>query len=251
MLNAEIWISFGTLSVLEVVLGIDNIIFIAILAGKLPPAKRELARRLGLLGAFVSRLGLLFAISWIIGLVKPLFTLFGHPMSGKSLVLIAGGGFLIAKATREIHHKLELASTAADAQAGAPVHATFRSVIIQAMVLDLVFSLDSVITAVGMTPYIGVMIAANVVALVVMLALGGRISRFIEHHPSVKMLALAFLLMIGLVLIAEGFGQHISKGYIYGAMAFSVLVELLNLRSSRKPPESRPAAATPAVSAGS
>jgi predicted tellurium resistance membrane protein TerC len=231
--SPEVWVSFLTLAALEVVLGIDNIVFIAILSGRLPPHQRERARKLGLAGAFVTRIGLLFMLSWIIRLDTPLFHLFGKPFSGKALILFGGGVFLLYKATKEIHHKLE----AADGDTAPEVKAavTMRSVIVQIMLLDMVFSIDSVITAVGLTPYIGIMIAANVIALIAMLVTGRQISAFVERHPSIKVLALSFLLMIGLVLVAEGFGVHIPKGYIYGAMAFSVFVELINIRSTRKP----------------
>jgi predicted tellurium resistance membrane protein TerC len=231
--SPEVWLSFATLAALEVVLGVDNIIFIAILSGRLPPHQRERARKLGLAGAFVSRLALLGALSWIVRLDKPLFELAGKPFSGKALILLAGGLFLLYKATKEIHHKLEVADDDGSS-AGVKAAVTFGSVIFQIVLLDMVFSIDSVITAVGMTPYIWIMVAANIVALVVMLAVGRQISEFVERHPSVKVLALSFLLMIGLVLIAEGFGVHVPKGYIYGAMGFSVFVELINIRTTRK-----------------
>jgi predicted tellurium resistance membrane protein TerC len=230
--SPEAWLSFATLAALEVVLGVDNIIFIAILSGKLPVHQRERARRMGLAGAFVSRLALLGALSWIVRLDRPLFTIAGHDFSGKALILLAGGLFLLYKATKEIHHKLEAADeTGTEAGGGAT---TFGGVIVQIVLLDMVFSIDSVITAVGMTPYIAIMVAANVVALIVMLAVGGRISAFVERHPSVKVLALSFLLMIGLVLFTEAFGVHVPKGYIYGAMGFSVFVEMINIRTTRK-----------------
>lgn len=229
--SAEVWLSFATLAALEIVLGVDNIIFIAILSGRLPAAQRERARQLGLVGAFITRMGLLATISWIVQLDQPLFEIAGKGFTGKALILFAGGLFLLYKATKEIHHKLEAAD--GDGQPTA-VAATFVGVIAQIMLLDLVFSIDSVITAVGMTDYISVMVAANLVALAVMLVLGRRISQFVERHPSVKVLALSFLLMIGLVLVVEGFGGHIGKGYIYGAMGFSVFVELLNIRTTRK-----------------
>ena len=228
--SAEAWISFATLAVLEIVLGIDNIVFISVLTGRLPAEQRGRARKLGLAGAFVSRLGLLAALSWIMRLDKPLFEIAGRAMSGKSLILFCGGAFLVYKATKEIHHKLEAAGDSPAARGSA----TFASVLAQIIVIDAVFSIDSVITAVGMTEQIAIMVAANVVALVVMLGVGGAIGDFVERHPSVKVLALAFLLMIGFVLIAEGFGVHVPKGYIYGAMGFSVFVELINLRSARK-----------------
>lgn len=229
--SPEVWLSLGTLAALEVVLGVDNIIFIAILAGRLPASQRERARKLGLAGAFVTRLGLLAAASWIVQLDDALFTIKDKPFSGKSIILLLGGLFLLYKATKEIHHKLE----AADGDhAPSKVAATFSGVIVQIMLLDMVFSVDSVITAVGMTPYIWIMIAANVIALVVMLAVGRQVSELVERHPSLKILALSFLLMIGLVLISEAFGVHVPKGYIYGAMGFSVFVELINIRTTRK-----------------
>jgi len=229
--SAEAWISFATLAVLEVVLGIDNIVFISVLTGRLPADQRARGRRLGLAGAFISRLGLLAALSWIMHLDKPLFEVVGHAFSGKSLILFGGGLVLVYKATKEIHHRLELAGSTSPA---AGRTATFAGVIAQIILLDAVFSIDSVITAVGITEEIAIMVAANVVALVVMLALGGTIGDFVERHPSVKVLALAFLLMLGFVLIAEGFGVHVPKGYIYAAMGFSVFVELINLRSTRR-----------------
>lgn len=233
--SPEAWLSFATLAALEIVLGVDNIIFIAILAGRLPAHQRERARRIGLGGAFVSRLGLLATISWIVRLDRPLFHVAGEGFSGKELILIGGGLFLLYKATKEIHHKLEAADeSGAGGAGGVAAAASLGGVIAQIVVLDMVFSIDSVITAVGMTPDIEIMIAANVVALLVMLAVGRHISEFVERHPSVKVLALSFLLMIGLVLISEGFGAHIPKGYIYGAMGFSVFVELLNIRTTRR-----------------
>jgi predicted tellurium resistance membrane protein TerC len=230
--SPEIWLSLGTLAALEIVLGVDNIIFIAILSGRLPLEQREKARKLGLAGAFVSRLALLGALSWIVKLDTPLFTVAGLGFSGKALILLAGGLFLIYKATKEIHHKLEAADEEESSVGKAA--ATFGGVIFQIVILDMVFSIDSVITAVGMTPHIWIMVAANVIALMVMLIVGKNISEFVERHPSVKVLALSFLLMIGLVLIGEGFGAHIPKGYIYGAMGFSVFVELINIRTTRK-----------------
>ncbi len=231
--SPEAWVSFATLAALEIVLGVDNIIFIAILAGRLPVAQREPARKIGLLGAFVSRMGLLATISWIVQLEEPLFHVLGKGFSGKALILFLGGGFLIYKATKEIHHKLE-----SDDEAGQPgvaaVAVTMGSVLFQIVLLDMVFSIDSVITAVGMTPYIEIMVAANVIALAVMLLVGRQVSEFVERHPSVKVLALSFLLMIGLVLISEALGVHVPKGYIYGAMGFSVFVEMLNIRTTRK-----------------
>jgi predicted tellurium resistance membrane protein TerC len=228
--SPEVWLSFATLAALEIVLGVDNIIFIAILSGKLPVEQRERARKLGLLGAFVSRMGLLAALSWIVRLDKPLFYVLDKGFSGKALILLVGGLFLLYKATKEIHHKLE----GEEESSAVKVVATFAGVIFQIMLLDMVFSIDSVITAVGMTPHIWIMVGANVIALVVMLVVGKSISEFVERHPSVKVLALSFLLMIGLVLVSEAFGVHVPKGYIYGAMGFSVFVEMINIRTTRK-----------------
>jgi predicted tellurium resistance membrane protein TerC len=229
--SPEVWLSLATLAALEIVLGIDNIIFIAILSGKLPVEQRDRARKLGLLGAFVSRLGLLAMLAWIVKLEQPLFHVFGKGFSGKALILLAGGLFLLYKATKEIHHKLEASD---ESEPTAKAAATLIGVLVQIAMLDMVFSIDSVITAVGMSPYVSVMVAANVIALGVMLLLGRQISEFVERHPSVKVLALSFLLMIGLVLVSEAFGAHISKGIIYGAMGFSVFVELINIRTTRK-----------------
>jgi len=224
--NGEIWVALLTLTTLEIVLGIDNIIFISILAGKLPPEQRERARVLGLGAAMVMRILLLLSISWIIGLTGSLFTVFDQDVSGRDLILLGGGLFLLGKATFEIHEKLEGHEGGGTARAAA----SFSSVIIQIMLLDIVFSLDSVITAVGMADDIEVMIAAVIISIGVMLVAAGSIAGFVEQHPTVKMLALSFLLLIGMSLVAEGAGQHIPKGYIYFAMAFSVMVELLNLR---------------------
>ena len=224
--NPEIWIALATLTALELVLGIDNIIFISILAGKLPPERRDAARRVGIMLAAVTRLALLLAIAWIIGLTAPLFSGAGHAFSWRDLILIGGGLFLIGKATHEIHQKLEGATQQVTAGAAA---ATFGSVIVQIMLLDIVFSLDSIITAVGMVDERWVMVTAIVVSIGFMLLFARPIGDFVERHPTVKVLALSFLIMIGLVLVADGFGQHIPKGYIYTAMAFSVFVELINL----------------------
>jgi len=230
--SPEVWLSFATLAALEIVLGVDNIIFIAILSGRLPPHQRERARKVGLAGAFVSRLGLLAMLSWIVRLEEPLVHVAGIGFSGKALILLGGGLFLLYKATKEIHHKLEAANE--ESGGAMTAAATFGGVIVQIILLDMVFSIDSVITAVGMTPYIWIMVAANVVALLVMLAVGRHISAFVERHPSVKVLALSFLLMIGFVLVSESFGVHVPKGYIYGAMGFSIFVELINIRTTRK-----------------
>jgi predicted tellurium resistance membrane protein TerC len=230
MSSPEGWIALGTLTVLEIVLGIDNIVFISILAGKLKHEQRARARRLGLTLAMVIRVGLLFSISFVMGLTSPLFTVMGQDISGRDLILLLGGLFLIAKSTYEIHDKLE----GAEHHTGARVAASFGAVIVQILLLDIVFSLDSVITAVGMAEDVAVMIAAVVIAVVVMLVSAASISDFVERHPTVKMLALSFLLLIGVSLMAEGLDQHISKGYIYFAMGFSVFVEMINLRLRAK-----------------
>ena len=227
--SPEAWIAFGTLLALEIVLGIDNVVFISILAGKLPVQQQARARYLGLTLALVTRILLLLSISWMVRLTAPLFTVFGNEISGRDLILITGGFFLIGKSTHEIHQRLEGESS----HAGARVAPTFTSVIVQILLLDVVFSLDSVITAVGMVNQIEIMVAAVVIAVIVMIAFAGAIGRFVERHPTVKMLALSFLLLIGMTLLAEGFDQHISKGYIYSAMAFSVFVEILNLRAKK------------------
>ncbi|HYX81106.1 MAG TPA: TerC family protein [Gemmatimonadales bacterium] len=229
----EAIIALLTLTVLEIVLGIDNIIFISILAGKLPPAQQGRARRVGLLGAMLTRIALLAALAWIIRLTAPLFAVLGHSVSGRDLILIAGGLFLLAKSTREIHDGLEGETD----HSGARVRASFAAVVGQIMLLDIVFSLDSVITAVGMARHLPVMIAAVVLAVGVMMFAAAPISAFVHRHPTIKMLALSFLLLIGVSLIADGLGQHIAKGYIYFAMGFSVFVEMLNLRlRGRTPP---------------
>ena len=228
--DPQIWIAFGTLTALELVLGIDNVVFISILAGKLPPDQQKKARTVGLALAMLMRVALLFSLSWIISLKAPLFAVLGNQISGRDLVLIAGGLFLLGKSTHEIHVKLE-GDEGHDSTRG---KSSFISVITQILLLDVVFSLDSVITAVGMVDEIGIMIAAVVVAVVFMMAFSGPISNFVDRHPTVKMLALSFLLLIGMTLIADGFDRHIPKGYIYFAMAFSVFVEMLNLKL-RKP----------------
>jgi len=228
--TAEGWAALLTLTVLEIVLGIDNIIFIAIVAGKLPAARREGARRVGLFLAMFIRIALLMSIVWVMSLTRPLITLLGVELSGRSLILAGGGLFLLFKATREIHESLE-GEEAAHATRQA---VSFSGVIIQILLLDIVFSLDSVITAVGMADYVSIMIAAIVIAVFTMLFASTSIADFVERHPTVKMLALAFLLLIGLSLIAEGLGQHVPKGYIYFAMGFSVFVEMINLRVRAK-----------------
>jgi predicted tellurium resistance membrane protein TerC len=225
----QAWIAFATLLALEIVLGIDNIVFISILAGKLPASQQAKGRYVGLGLAMVMRIILLFSISWVIGLTAPLFSVFQHEISGRDIILIVGGLFLIAKSTHEIHQRLE----GEEKHASAAAAATFSSVIIQILLLDIVFSLDSVITAVGMVNDISIMISAVVIAVLFMMAFAGPIGRFVERHPTVKMLALSFLLLIGMTLIAEGFDQHLPKGYIYSAMAFSVFVEVLNLKAKK------------------
>ena len=228
----QAWIAFLTLTALELVLGIDNIVFISILAGKLPPEERKKARTVGLALAMITRVLLLLSLSWIIRLTAPLFTVLSQEISGRDLILIVGGLFLLAKSTYEIHHKLE----GEEGHASARVGPSFTSVIIQILLLDVVFSLDSVITAVGMVDNVAIMIAAVVVAIIFMMAFAGSISGFVERHPTVKMLALSFLLLIGVNLIVEGFDYHIPKGYIYFAMAFSVFVEMINLRMRKSKP---------------
>ncbi len=224
----QAWLGLLTLTVLEIVLGVDNIIFISILASRLPKAQQGKARQIGLMGAFVSRLMLLFSIAWIVRLTAPLFEVAGFGFSGRDLILLFGGLFLIGKATYEIHHKLEgdEEPRATRAKNGA----TMAGVVAQIMVIDIVFSLDSVITAVGMVDYVSIMVIANVIALAIMLLAINPISAFVDRHPTVTMLALAFLVLIGTNLVAEAFHQHIPKGYTYFAMAFSVGVEMLNIR---------------------
>jgi predicted tellurium resistance membrane protein TerC len=228
--NPEIWIALLTLTALEVVLGIDNIVFISILANKLPEDQRDNARRVGILAAMGMRILLLLGISWVVTLTEPLFELFGHEFSGRDLILLGGGLFLIGKATWEIHGRMEGDDHVRDAGAVT----SFWSVIVQIMILDIIFSLDSVITAVGMVDEVAVMIAAVIIAVIVMLVASGYITRVIDRHPTLKMLALAFLLLIGVVLVADGLGQHIDKGHIYFAMGFAVFVEILNIRRSSK-----------------
>jgi predicted tellurium resistance membrane protein TerC len=228
--TADGWIALFTLTALEVVLGIDNVVFISILAGKLPGAQREKARRLGMFLAMFIRILLLLSITWVMSLTTPLFTVFGHAVTGRDLILIVGGLFLIAKSTHEIHLKLE----GDEHESSGRQAATFAGVITQILLLDIVFSLDSVITAVGMAEHIAVMIIAVIVAVAVMMISARVVSEFVERHPTVKMLALSFLLLIGMSLIGEGSGQHIPKGYIYFAMGFSVFVEAINLRVRAK-----------------
>jgi predicted tellurium resistance membrane protein TerC len=225
----ETWIAFLTLVALELVLGVDNVIFISILAGKLPQSEQKRARTTGIMLAVVTRLLLLLSLRWIIGLEEPFFFVLGFGISGRDLILLSGGLFLIAKSTHEIHQKLE----GVEGQSSARVRAAFWSVIIQIMLLDIVFSLDSVITAVGMVDELSIMIAAVIIAAIVMVFTSTPLGNFVERHPTIKMLALSFLLLIGFTLIVEGLHQHIPKGYIYFAMGFSVLVEMLNLRLRR------------------
>jgi predicted tellurium resistance membrane protein TerC len=230
MSDPQAWIALLTLTVLEIVLGIDNIIFISILTGKLPETQQPKARRLGLFLAMFLRIGLLASIAWMAKLTAPLFTVLGQGISGRDLILLTGGIFLLFKATREIHERLE----GDEEEGSARAVASFTGVIVQVLLLDIVFSLDSVITAVGMADHLPVMIAAVVIAVGVMMFAAGPISNFVSRHPTIKMLALSFLLLIGMSLIAEGLGRHIPKGYIYFAMAFSVFVEMLNLWSRKR-----------------
>ncbi len=233
--SPDAWAGLLTLIVLEIVLGIDNIVFITILAGKLPPAQQARARQVGLGLALVMRILMLFAISWVIRLTAPLFELLGQEISGRDLILIAGGLFLLAKATHEIHERLEGES----GHASARVPPSFTAVVLQIMLLDVIFSLDSVITAVGMVSEVSIMVVAVIIAVGIMMLSAARIGDFVNQHPTVKMLALSFLLLIGLMLVAEGLDQHIPKGYVYFAIAFSIFVEMLNLRlrsQTRTPP---------------
>lgn len=228
--DPQAWIAFATLTALELVLGIDNIIFISILVDKLPPEKREVARRIGLFMAMFMRIGLLLLLSVIVGLVAPLFTVFGQEVSGRDLILILGGLFLIWKSTGEIHQSLE----GEEEHAASTTANTMTSVILQIMVIDLVFSLDSIITAVGMVDEVAIMIAAVVASVGLMMLFAKGIGEFVSNHPTIKMLALAFLVVVGVVLMAEGLGHHVPKGYIYFAMAFSLGVELLNIRFRKR-----------------
>jgi predicted tellurium resistance membrane protein TerC len=230
LFDLQAWIAFATLTALELVLGIDNVIFISILVDKLPAAERERARRIGLAMAMFMRVGLLLVLAWIIGLTAPLFSLMGHEISGRDLILIARGLFLLWKSVKEIHQLLE--GEEGDASDG--VRAAFGAVVLQIMVVDIVFSLDSIITAVGMVQQVEVMIAAVVASVALMMLFAGAIGRFVSAHPTIKMLALAFLVVVGVVLLAAGFDHEVPKGYVYFAMAFSVGVELLNLRMRRR-----------------
>jgi predicted tellurium resistance membrane protein TerC len=228
--DPNVWIAFATLTLLELVLGIDNIIFISILAGKLPPEQQSRARFIGLSLALVMRVILLFSLSWVMGLTAPLFALFGHEVSGRDLILILGGLFLIAKSTHEIHGSLE----GEEGHAVKKVYASFGAVIVQIGLLDIVFSLDSVITAIGMVDQVQIMVAAVVISIIAMMLFANSIGSFVSRHPTIKMLALSFLLLIGFTLVVEGIEMHIPKGYIYFAMAFSIFVEFLNMRIRKR-----------------
>jgi predicted tellurium resistance membrane protein TerC len=234
--SPEIWIALITLTALEIVLGIDNLVFISILAGKLPQSQQRRARQIGLAAAMLMRILLLLSLAWMVRLTNPLFTVFSVEIAGRDLILIGGGLFLIAKGTHEIHDKLE----GEQGHASAKVRAAFWRVILQIMILDIVFSLDSVITAVGMVREIGVMVAAVLIAIVIMMIAVETINTFIQRHPTVRMLALSFLLLVGFTLVVEGLHQHIPKGYIYFAMAFSVFVESLNIRVRAKRRAAKP-----------
>ena len=227
----QAWISLATLALLEIVLGIDNIVFISIVSGKLPEEQRNFARKAGLALALIMRILLLLSLTWVMGLTEPLFSVFGHAVSGRDLILILGGLFLIGKATIEIYDKVE---GPGHGHGDAAVKATMTAVLIQIMLLDVVFSLDSVITAVGMVDEVAIMVIAVVLAMIVMIIFANPVGDFVERHPSVKILALAFLILIGVMLTAEGTGQHVSKGYIYSAMAFALLIEVLNMRYRSK-----------------
>jgi len=229
--DPQAWVALATLAALEIVLGIDNIIFISILVGRLPEHQRARGRIIGLSLAMATRLLLLMSIAWIMRLTTPFFEILGHPVSGRDLILLGGGLFLLWKAVHEIHHSLEVDE---EAEAKVPVVASFGAIMAQIAVIDIVFSLDSVITAVGLVDYISIMVIAIVLAVGIMMVGARPIGEFVDRHPTVKMLALSFLVLVGVVLIAEGFGQHIPKGYIYFAMAFSVGVEMLNLRVRAK-----------------
>jgi predicted tellurium resistance membrane protein TerC len=224
------WIALVVLTGLELVLGIDNIIFISILVDKLPRERREVARKLGLFLAMFMRIGLLFVLSWVIGLTQPLLTVIGNEISGRDLILIAGGLFLLWKSTKEIHQLLE----GEEGERSSAVRATFGAVLVQIMIIDLVFSLDSLITAVGMVEHVEVMIVAVILSVMLMMAFAGAIGRVVSDHPTLKMLALSFLFVIGVLLIADGFDHHVPKGYVYFAMAFSVAVEMLNMRMRKR-----------------
>lgn len=239
--GADAWIALATLAALEIVLGIDNIVFITILAGKLPKEKQLTARRLGLAVALISRLALLTAISWVVGLTEPWFTVLGQEISGRDLILLLGGLFLIGKATVEIYDKVE-AEHPSKEEVTKTVAKSMGSVLFQIMILDVVFSLDSVITAVGMVDHLLIMALAVVIAVAVMMAFAGPIGDFVEEHPSIKILALSFLVMIGVLLVADSLGQHLRKGYVYFGMAFALMIELLNMRYRKTHDEPEPGA---------
>lgn len=230
LLDPNAWLAFLTLTALELVLGIDNVIFISILVDKLPLAQQQTARRLGLFLAMFMRIGLLLVLSWIVGLTAPLFTILEQELSGRDLILLGGGLFLIWKSTKEVHQLLE----GEEGESSSKVKASFSAIIIQIIIIDMVFSLDSIITAVGMVQQIEVMIAAVIVSVALMMLFAASIGKFVSSHPSIKMLALSFLLMIGVMLVAESFGHHVPKGYIYFAMAFSVVVEILNIKMRKR-----------------
>ena len=230
MLDPANWLALLTLTALELVLGIDNVIFISILVDKLPPAQREVARRIGLFLAMFMRIALLFLLSWMVGLTAPLFTLLTQDISGRDLILLVGGVFLLWKSTKEIHQLLE----GEEGASSSAVKATFTAVITQIILIDLVFSLDSIITAVGMVDEIAIMVAAVVISVGLMMLFASSIGRFVSAHPTVKMLALAFLFVIGVVLVADGMGHHVPKGYVYAALAFSLGVEMLNIRQRKR-----------------
>ncbi|HEY8430082.1 MAG TPA: TerC family protein [Sandaracinaceae bacterium] len=232
--DPEAWIALATLSLLEIVLGIDNLVFIAILTDRLPRAERPLAYRLGLGGALVTRILLLLGISWVMHLTRPLFSLLGNEISGRDLIVLAGGVFLIGKSAHEIYEKVEIPEEGPHGALRKAGRASLVGVVVQIAIMDIIFSLDSVITAVGMVEQVEVMIAAIVVAMVIMLAFARRIGEFVNRHPSMKILALSFMLLIGVLLVAEGFDRHIPKGYIYAAMGFALFVELLNMRFRAK-----------------
>lgn len=232
----EAWIALATLTALEIVLGIDNIIFISILVGRLPESQRDKARTLGLVLAMVSRLLLLFSLTWVMTLTEPLFTVFSEEISGRDLILLLGGLFLLGKSTLEIHHSLE----GPDETKTAIVSASFVSIIVQISILDIVFSLDSVITAVGLAEHLSVMVIAVVISVGVMLLAAKSVSEFVDKHPTIKMLALSFLILIGMTLVGEGFGFHVPKGYVYFAMAFSLTVEMLNIKVRKRRSKQEP-----------
>ena len=245
LFSVENMVALLTLTMLEIVLGIDNIVFLVILTGRLDPSRQRQARRIGLLAAMIMRILLLLTITWIMRLTRPLFDIFGHGFSGRDLILIAGGLFLLGKSTYEIHHNLEGKDKS---QSPGGVASSFSAVIFQVMLIDIVFSLDSVITAVGMARHVVIMIVAVLAAVVTMFVFVEAVTEFIERHPTFKMLALSFLLLVGVVLVADGLGRHISKGYIYFAMAFSLMVEILNIRIRRRGTPTKPGKLSKSVS---